>query len=50
MWLIEFVDGHLHGISLPLRSNFSLVGNKVKLDNHLSIPEYIPSDKKLTLK
>ncbi|MDL5026232.1 hypothetical protein QR676_03245 [Vibrio sp. TMPB1044] len=51
MWLIEFVDGHLHGVSLPLQTTFSLMGNKeVRRDNQLSVPEYLPSDTELVFK
>ncbi|AUI86421.1 hypothetical protein BS333_08485 [Vibrio azureus] len=45
MWLIEFVDGHLHGVSIPLQNTFCLTGNKeVTKENQLSVPEYLPSN------
>ncbi|AYV25085.1 hypothetical protein L1D61_25435 [Vibrio mediterranei] len=48
MWLIEFVDGHLQGVSLPLQASFYLTGNKeVRKNNQLSVPEYLPSDTEL---
>ncbi|PNQ54597.1 hypothetical protein C1141_15025, partial [Vibrio agarivorans] len=48
MWLIEFVDGHLHGISFPLQTTFCLIGNKeVTKENQLSVPEYLPSNTEL---
>ncbi|MDN3612024.1 hypothetical protein ACODM8_16830 [Vibrio ostreicida] len=60
MWLIEFVDGHLRGVTLPLQPSLSLTGNRdVASDNQLSVPEYFPSgtelgfdieDKKLVVK
>ena len=48
MWLIEFVDGHLNGVCLPLEQSFVLTGNKeARAENLLSVPEYFASTTEL---
>ncbi|WP_341663594.1 hypothetical protein [Vibrio sp.] len=48
MWLIEFVDGHLNGVCLPLEQSFVLTGNKeARAENLLSVPEYFSSTTEL---
>ncbi|WP_284191378.1 hypothetical protein [Vibrio zhanjiangensis] len=48
MWLIEFVDGHLNGVCLPVEQNFVLTGNKeARAENLLSVPEYFSSTTEL---
>ncbi|ASU22417.1 hypothetical protein CCZ37_07350 [Vibrio qinghaiensis] len=50
MWLIEFVGGHLHGVTLPLDSSLEITGNKESKNlEALIVPESLPMDITLLL-
>ena len=45
MWLIEFVDGHLNGVTFPLESSLILTGaTETHDENVITIPEYLSAD------
>ncbi|MBW5812550.1 MULTISPECIES: hypothetical protein [Yersinia] len=45
MWLIEFTEGHLSGLTLPIESTISLTGaSKITGGNSLSVAEYLSAD------
>lgn len=42
MWLIEFMEGHLHGVMLPIGSKLTLCGqDDTKLPTIVPVPEYL---------
>lgn len=42
MWLIEFMEGHLHGVMLPIESTLTLSGrNDIELPTIVPVPEYL---------
>ncbi|CAH8190225.1 hypothetical protein MCT03_06895 [Vibrio aestuarianus] len=44
MWLIEFTEGHLNGVTIPIESRLILTGLKEpKQDNEIPLPEYLPA-------
>ncbi|EKO3870279.1 hypothetical protein P0E20_004272 [Vibrio harveyi] len=50
MWLIEFITGHLNGVTIPLESSLYLTGStESELENVLALPEYLSEDTSLTL-
>ncbi|WP_404272977.1 hypothetical protein [Vibrio cholerae] len=50
MWLIEFVGGHLQGVTLPLDSSLEITGNKESLHpDALIVPESLPADMTLLI-
>ncbi|HHL2502316.1 TPA: hypothetical protein ACQ301_004449 [Yersinia enterocolitica] len=50
MWLIEFTEGHLRGLTLPIESSISLTGaSKATDDNTLSVAEYLSADMTLVV-
>ncbi|EJL6463827.1 hypothetical protein NMR75_003749 [Vibrio cholerae] len=50
MWLIEFVGGHLQGVTLPLDSSLEITGNKESQHpDALIIPESLPADMRLLI-
>lgn len=50
MWLIEFVGGHLQGVTLPLDSSLEITGNKESLlPDALIVPESLPADMTLSI-
>ncbi len=45
MWLIEFVEGHLHGVTLPIEPKLVISGaSKSEEPDTLCIPESVPAD------
>lgn len=43
MWLIEFAEGHLTGVAMPIESIAFFVGSEdVKETNEIPLPEYLP--------
>lgn len=50
MWLIEFVDGHLKGVTLPLDGTLEITGNKQQPNlEALVVPEMLPNDMTLSI-
>lgn len=50
MWLIEFVDGHLKGVTLPLDASLEITGNKQQPNlEALVVPEMLPNDVTLSI-
>jgi hypothetical protein len=44
MWLIEFVEGHLHGVTLPIEPKLVITGSNEDLDSDtLYVPEALPA-------
>ena len=44
MWLIEFVEGHLHGVTLPIEPKLVITGSKEGIDlETLYVPEALPT-------
>ena len=45
MWLIEFVDGHLHGVTLPIEPKLVITGaSESDKPDTLCIPETVPAN------
>lgn len=43
MWLVEFVDGHLHGVILPVEPKLVITGSNKDIDAEtLYVPEILP--------
>lgn len=44
MWLIEFTEGHLNGVTIPIESTLVLTGLKeTEQGNEVPLPEYLPA-------
>lgn len=44
MWLIEFVEGHLHGVTLPIEPKLIITGSNEGIDSEtLYVPEALPT-------
>ncbi|KAA1195499.1 hypothetical protein [Photorhabdus heterorhabditis] len=51
MWLIEFTEGYLNGLTLPIEPRLLLTGEQEVTDNNtLSVPEYLSGNVNLVIK